>query len=186
MIQHGGYVHQIPELMKERPSYQIGALASQLPSLSWSEIAAAQLEAGKTSDISIQQNFDNSWRGLPYRPRQITKDEISKLRDNHIWHSAPSLENVEMVFVTSDTMDDYSSYAVWAWGCDDSLYMLECGEVQYIELNPDKRKQIDIDRKAENLPPIFTLEDILMKDYLVSSEGAGCKPTFLVIDQRWP
>lgn len=62
MICQGEYVHLVPELKKERPSYQIGALASQLPALSWSEIANAQLEAGKTSDITIQQNFDNSWR----------------------------------------------------------------------------------------------------------------------------
>lgn len=62
MIQNGAYVHLLPELIKERPSFQIGSLASQLPSLSWTEIAQAQLEAGKTSDISIQQNFDNSWK----------------------------------------------------------------------------------------------------------------------------
>lgn len=184
MIQNGEYVHLIPELKKDRPSFQIGSLASQLPSLCWDEIANAQLEAGKTADISIQQNFDNSWRGLPYKPRQITKDEISKLRDYHIWHSQPTLENVEMIFVTSDTMDDFSSYAVWAWGVDDSLYMLDCGEVQYIELDPDKRKQIDDDRKIENKPPIETLEDILMKDYLINADGVGIKPTFIVIDQR--
>lgn len=47
MILEGGYVHLIPELLRERPSFQIGALASQLPSLSWSEIAQAQLEARK-------------------------------------------------------------------------------------------------------------------------------------------
>lgn len=182
MIQNGGYVHLVSELERTRPSYQIGALASQLPSLSWSEIAAAQLEAGKTSDISIQQNFDNSWRGLPFRPRTITKDEITKLRDNHIWRQSPTLENVEMVFATSDTMDEFSSYAVWAWGVDDSLYMLECGEVQYIELDAEKRKQIDEDRKAEGVPPIVTLEDILLKDFLIK-DGIGIKPTFMVIDQ---
>ena len=64
MIQNGEYVHKIPELVKERPGFQAGALASQLDALSWSEIAQAQLEAGKTADISIQQNFDNSWRRL--------------------------------------------------------------------------------------------------------------------------
>lgn len=182
MILEGEYVHLVPELKKERPSYQIGALASQLPALSWHSIADAQLEAGKTADISIQQNFDNSWRGLPYKPRQITKDEVSKLRDNHIWHSPPTLENVEMVFMTSDTMDDFSSYAVWAWGVDDSLYMLDCGEAQYIELTDEKRKDINEGRKAEGLPPIQTLEDLLMKDYLIK-DGVGVKPTFMVIDQ---
>lgn len=66
MIQNGGYVHVISELQKERPSYQIGALASQLPALSWSEIAQAALEAGKTADVSIQQNFDSSWRRFAF------------------------------------------------------------------------------------------------------------------------
>ena len=70
MIQNGAYVHVIPDLVKERPSFQIGALASQLPALSWSEIATAQLEAGKTSDVSIQQNFDSSWRRPALHPEK--------------------------------------------------------------------------------------------------------------------
>lgn len=45
----GGYVHQVPEMLDVHPSYQIGALASQLPALSWSEVAQAQLEARKDS-----------------------------------------------------------------------------------------------------------------------------------------
>lgn len=49
MILNGDYIHKIPEFVKEKPSFQIGALASQLPSLSWSEIANAQLEARKNS-----------------------------------------------------------------------------------------------------------------------------------------
>lgn len=61
-ISHGEYVHVVPELFDELPSFQVGALASQLPSLCWSEIANSQLEAGKSADISIQQNFDNSIR----------------------------------------------------------------------------------------------------------------------------
>lgn len=182
MIQNGDYVHQLPELKRTRPSYQIGALASMLPALSWSEIAAAQLEAGKTADLSVQQNFDNSWRGLPYRPRPITKDEISSLRDRHIWKVAPSIENAEMVFIAADTMDDFVSYAVFAWCTDDSLYMLECGELQHIELDQDKRDAIDRKRKEDGLPPIQTLEDKLLADYL-ASDGVGVKPTMLIIDQ---
>ncbi len=181
-ISHGDFVHLIPELLEERPSFQVGALASQLPSLSWSEIANAALEAGKTADLEIQKHFDNSIRGLPFKQRTVTKDEISKLRDNHIWTTPPSLENVEMIFVTSDTMDEFSAYAVWAWGCDDSLYLLECGELQYIELDEDKRKLVNEERRKEGHPPVVTLEDILMKEFLVK-DGSGLKPTFLVIDQ---
>ena len=47
MIVNGTYVHLVPELLKDKPSFQIGALASQLPALSWTEIANAQLEARK-------------------------------------------------------------------------------------------------------------------------------------------
>jgi len=46
-ISHGEYVHLVPELFDERPSFQVGALASQLPALSWGEIAQQQLEARK-------------------------------------------------------------------------------------------------------------------------------------------
>ena len=183
MIQNGEYVHLIPDLKKERPGYQIGALASQLPALCWDEIANAALEAGKTADISIQQNFDNSWRGLCYKPRAVTKDEIARLRDNHIWHNPPTLETVEMVFMTVDVMDDFCSWAAWAWDVNDSLYMLECGEVQYMELDPEKRLQINEDRKAENLPPTETLEDIFARSWLQDKDGAAVKATFMVIDQ---
>ena len=45
MIVNGGYIHTIPELVRERPGFQVGALASQLPALCWSEIAQQQLES---------------------------------------------------------------------------------------------------------------------------------------------
>ena len=181
-IKNGAYVHLVPELVRERPSFQIGALASQLPSLSWSELAEAQLESGKTADISIQQNFDNSYRGLPFKPRQITKDEISSLREQHIWKTPPTLENTELLFVTSDTMDDFSSYAVWAWTTDDSLYLIECGEVPYIELTEDKRNSINEELKAEGKPPVKTLDDVIFKDYLKNDDGTGLKPLFTILD----
>ena len=184
MILNGGYVHRIPELLKERPGFQIGSLASQLPALCWSEIANAQLEAGKTADISIQQNFDNSWRGLPYKPRKVSKDEIETLRDKHCWSVAPSLENTELVFITADVMDSFVSYAVWAWTTDDSLYLVHCDETPYMFLDDDKRKEVDDARKQEGKPPIVTLEDELLKPWLTSKEtGVGIIPTFLLIDQ---
>lgn len=181
----GGYVHLQPELINERPSFQIGALASQLPSLCWSEIAAAQLEAGKTADISIQQNFDNSYRGLPFKPRTINKDELSSLRDAHVWKTPPTLENVELIFVTSDTMDDYSSYAVWAWTTDDNLCMLECGEIPYLELTEDRRAQINEEFKRDNKPPVVTLEDIIFKDYLVNEDRRWSSSSLFNYRRRW-
>ncbi len=71
MIQNGDFVHLVPEMIDERPSFQVGALASQLPSLCWSEIANFALEAGKTADLEIQKQFDNSIR----RTSLQTKDD---------------------------------------------------------------------------------------------------------------
>lgn len=121
-------------------------------------------------------------RGLPYKPRKISKDEITKLRDNHVWTIAPSLETVEMIFVTIDTMDDFFSYAVFAWDVNDSLYMIENGETQYMELDDEKREQINKELQAAGKPPVVTLEDVSDKDYLVK-DGVGIKPYFMVIDQ---
>lgn len=84
--------------------------------------------------------------------------------------------------MTADVMDDFVSYAVFAWDVCDSLYIIEDGKVQYIELTDEKRRQVNEDRKAENLPPITALEDLLVKDYLVK-DNVGIKPTFCVIDQ---
>lgn len=182
-ITNGDFVHRIPELIDERPSFQVGALASQLPSLSWSEIANFALEAGKTADMEIQKQFDNSIRGLPYIQRTITKDEIAKLRDNHTWHVAPSLDNVELVFGCADVMDDFISYAVFAWDVNDHLYMIADGKLQYLTLTEEKRKQIDEQRRAENLPPIEVFEDYVDKEFLKNKEGSGIKSFFWIIDQ---
>lgn len=59
---NGGWVHKVPELLDTHASFQFGALASQLKSLNWEYIADQQLEAGKSSDISLQMSFDASVR----------------------------------------------------------------------------------------------------------------------------
>lgn len=62
MNRNGGYIHKIPERIIEAPGFQVGALASQLPALSWKVIAQAQLQAGKRADVQSQITFDNSIR----------------------------------------------------------------------------------------------------------------------------
>lgn len=181
-IQNGDYVHSIEELKRERPSFQIGALASQLPSLCWSEIANAALEAGKSSDISVQQNFDNSWRGLPWKQRQIQKDDITNFIHKHTWSIPPSLENVEMLGMTVDVMDDFYSWGIFAFDVNDNTYLIDCGETPYLELDDVKRRQINEERAAASKPPIVTIEDVLDKEYLVK-DGVGLKPLACCIDQ---
>ena len=120
--------------------------------------------------------------GLPFKPRAVTKDEIQKLREAHIWRDAPTLKNVEMIFITADVMDDFERYGVWAWDVNDNLYLIEDGEVPYIELPSDKKALVNEQRQLDGKPPVITLEDILDKDYLVE-DGVGIKATFMVIDQ---
>lgn len=88
-----------------------------------------------------------------------------------------------MVIITSDTMDDYNRYAVWAWDVNDNTYLIKDGEVQYIELDDVKRKQVNDELKADGKPPTETLEDLLNREWLVGKEGVGIKATFLLIDQ---
>lgn len=47
----GAYVHEAPERLEAHPSYQFGALASQLPYMSWARIADQILRAGRRADI---------------------------------------------------------------------------------------------------------------------------------------
>ena len=177
---NGGYIHKIPERMREYPGYQIGALASQLPALSWKIIAQAQLEAGKRADIELQTTFDNSFRGLPYKRRQVLKQDFEKIKQ-HCWkiNEAPSLENVEMVFMTADTQDNRSVVCVFAMDVNDNLYLLSASQPEFLTLNDDDRAVINKGRGY----PIITVEDMLNKEYL-KKDGVGIKPTFCVIDRQ--
>lgn len=177
---NGGYIHKIPSKLTEAPGYQIGALASQLPALSWTVIANAQLEAGKKSDIETQTTFDNSFRGLPFKRREVTKEDFEKLRV-HCWSMSeePSLENVEMVFMTADTQDDRSVVMICALDVNDNLYVIEAKEVEFLYLTDEQRSVIN--EKSE--VPVETVEDMLNKEYLVKN-GVGIKPTFCIMDRQ--
>ena len=190
MNQHGDYIHLIPQRLETAPSFQIGALASQLPSLSWTNIANAQLEAGKRNDIENQMTFDNSFKGLPWKQRQIVKQDIERLRE-HEWRDveAPRQDQIEMVFVTADTQDDRSVVGVWAFDINDNLYLLKASQPQYLMLDQDEREKVNkankeqAQMKDQPFIPVETVEDILNADYLVQN-GVGIKPTFIVLDRR--
>lgn len=190
MNQNGDYIHLLPERLETAPSFQLGALASQLPSLSWTVIANAQLEAGKRADIEAQITFDNSFRGLPYHRREIVKEDLERLKE-HEWriNEGPKQEQIEMVFVTADTQDDRSVVGVWAFDVNDNLYLLKASQPQHLMLNEDERAKINQANKEQaqltDQPfiPIETVEDILNADYLVQN-GVGIKPTFIILDRR--
>ena len=159
--------------MVDFPGFQFGALASQLPSLSWKKIANAQLEAGKRADIEIQTTFDNSIRGLPYKRREVTREDFEKLRI-HCWreNEVPSMKNVEMIFMVADTQDNRSVVGIFALDVNDNLYMIESKEVQYLILTDEERQKVNETQRTiaeENNQPhtdIETAEDMLKKEYL--------------------
>ena len=187
---NGGYIHKIPAKLQEAPGFQIGALASQLPSLSWKNIATAQLEAGKRSDIEVQTTFDNSFRGLPYKRREVVKEDFEKLKI-HCWKPSeqPSLDNIEMIFLVADTQDNRSVVGVFGLDVNDNLYLIEAKEPQYLFLKDEDRNKINANleqlskQNNEQFVKVETVEDMLLKDYLVKN-GVGIKPTFALIDRQ--
>ena len=182
---NGGFIHLVPQKLDTNPSFQLGALASQLPSLAWPVIAQEQLNAGKRADIDAHINFDNSYRGLPYHRRQIVKEDIQKIRD-HEYKDKESLkpEQIQFVFTTFDTMDQYFRYGIFASDIYDNIHVLKFGETKYLQLDENDRQMINSVLKEEarnenkQFEAVETVEDIMEKTY------AGFKPIINVIDSR--
>ena len=132
--------------------------------------------------MSIQKNYDNSVRGLPYKPRKIVKQDVDSFKARHTWVNPPSLDNVEMIWVCVDTMDEFFSVGVFALDTNDSISVIHAEEVQWLFLDEVQREAVDSERKQAGKPPAVTVEDLLKKQWLCNNEGVGIIPTFLVID----
>lgn len=177
MNQNGAYVHQFPDRVKLHPSFQFGVLCSLFPFMSWGRIAAKCLSSGKRSDLSALEEFDNSWRGLPYQPRKITAQDIAGIKQ-HVYTEPPKPDEIEAIFLVSDTQDTFSPTGVFALDIRDNIYLLEYANIDYIALDPRDREKIDAQRKSEGLPPCTVLEDWLEREWL------GRKPLLHVIDKK--
>lgn len=181
---NGGFKHQIPQRLQTAPSFQIGALASQLPSLSWTNIANAQLEAGKRNDIENQMTFDNSFRGLPWKQRQVMKEDIQRLSDHYYQNQSERLksQDIQFVFGAVDSMGSYWRYAILASDINDNIHVLKIGEVNYLTLTEEDRQKNNEERKnsaellGEKYEPIVTLEDVINTRYF------GFQPLVVGID----
>jgi len=100
----GGYVHKVPELVGKRTGFQWGALASQWGSLDWTYIAEKQLAASSRGLVRDQANFDNSIRGLPFRPRRIDAPAVVAIESHR--GPLPAVDDIEAVLFAADTQDD--------------------------------------------------------------------------------
>lgn len=177
MNRQGKYVHECPDLIDLRPSYQFGALCSLRPSTGWYRIAEQILKSGRASTAGEHAELDNSWKGLPYRQRTVSEEEIKDLRV-HEWPAAPDPAKIEFVFAVSDTQDTFSPTGIYAVDCRDNLYLLEYRNIPYLFLTAEDREEADRRRAAENLPPAETVEDAINREYL------GIPVAFHVIDEK--
>lgn len=121
----GGYKHEQPELIAKHPGYQWGALASQLPALSWDTIAKAQLLAGRSGDYKDQLYFDNSIRGLPYHKRKAQDHEDKQLTRHCIDYPAADFR---AIIAGIDTQDDGFFYVVRGFDIKRNSYLLAHGK----------------------------------------------------------
>lgn len=184
MNQHGQFIHLVPQRQKTSPSYQIGGLASQLPAMCWQNIANKQLEAGKRAALDAQMEFDNSIRGLPYKRRQIVKEDLEQIRE-HIYKNANQRlkpEQIEFVFGAVDSMLQYWRYGIFALDIHDNIHVIDIGEVRYLTFEEGQREHIDEVLKQEayltntQFKPVQCLEDIINKKYY------GFEPLLVGID----
>lgn len=176
---NGAYVHEFPERIDLRPSFQFGALASQFPIMGWPRIAEKILECGKRSDIKSHYELDNSFKGLPYTPRTVSADDCRHLQE-HFYRpdQLPQPEEIEMVFVVSDTQDDFSPTGVFALDVRDNLWLLDYANITHLSLAEDDRESIET--RTGN--KVRTVEDILGESVRFGKESI--MPKFQVIDYR--
>lgn len=177
MNQTGDYVHAFPERQELRPSFQFGALCSQFPFMNWLTIAEKCLASGKRADVEALEEFDNSWRGLPFSPRKVTHEDIAGIRE-HSYTQLPPDEEIEAVFIVSDTQDTFSPTGVFALDIRDNIYLLEYANVDYIALDPTDRERINQQRSSVGEPPCTVLEDYLDREW------CGLSPLIHVIDKK--
>lgn len=180
MNRNGKYIHKVPERLQLHPGFQFGVLCSLFPFMSWDRIAEKILESGKRSDIEAHMQLDSSWRGLPYKRRQIVKEDFQKIK-THCWKitEQPSLDNIQMVFMTADTQDNRSVVGIFGLDVNDNLYLLQACQPQYLTLKDQQRTVVNKDREV----PVVTVEDMLNKEYL-KKNGVGLKPVFCIIDRQ--
>ena len=179
MNRNGAYVHEFPERIDLKPSFQFGALASQFASMSWGRIAEKILECGKRSDIKSHYELDNSFKGLPYSPRTVSADDCRHLKE-HMYRpdQLPPASEIELLFMVSDTQDDFSPTGLFALDVHDNLWLLKYANVTHLWLTADQKEEIE----ARTGNPVETVEDMLNTEYKIG--GVGIRPTIHVLDYR--
>jgi len=113
-----------------RVGYQWGALACPRV-FAWAWIAEEQMASGRTADVYAQANFDNSVRGLPFRPRRKHSPNIKSIK----LHCSPRPDPEELanVFFSADTQDNGWYYVARGVDTKSNLYLLGYGFVRTVQ-----------------------------------------------------
>lgn len=174
---NGAYVHEYPDRIRHYPTFQFGALCSQLPSFSWLSVATKILRSGKSADYVEQRDYDNSWRGLPFKARRIDGEKVDKIKA-HMFDHAVDTATIECLFVVSDTQDTFSPTGMFAVDTSNNIVMLKYAELEHLFLDDADRDRVNAQRKEDGLPPVETVEDWLNCEYL------GMRPAMSVVDKK--
>lgn len=178
MIAGAEYVPKFPDRHKKNPSFQFGVLTNKTPAFAWDNIAQKILESGRRADMMTQKTFDNSWRGLPFRPRKVSRDDIEGIKEHFIDITQIDEEDIQFVFLVSDTQDTFSPTGVFAYDKNDNIILLEYHNVENLSVTEEERKRMNDLRRENNQPPVVTLEDMLEKKF------KGLTPMLHIIDCR--
>lgn len=130
MIRRGAYVHKYPDRTLDL-GFQVGLLASQFESASWLKLATAQSRAGRTGDEEAQRYFDNSVRGLPFKPRKLDTGCERALHIHQV--PMPDASTIRWRFLSADTQEDCFYYVVRGMDLHRNTYLLDCGKLDTLD-----------------------------------------------------
>ena len=156
MVKQGAYIHTFPERVKDYPTFQIGVLASLLNTHVWGTLANIQLASGKSSTLQDAQNWDNSYRGLPFQEREYNKQDEQALKAHYYKQEDLKKEEIEAIYIVSDVQDTFYPCGVFAYDMNGNLWCLELFRLKYAFLTDEEREIIDAENKRD-----FTVSLIL-------------------------
>ena len=126
LVQQGAYIHKNPD-RENNLGFQFGYLANLFPAGEWYNIAVTQCRAGKSGDEEAQRYFDNSIRGLPFKPRKL---DTGCERALHVHRVAmPDASTIRWRFLAADTQEDCFYYVVRGMDLHRNTYLLDCGRL---------------------------------------------------------
>lgn len=175
-IEHGAYVHVFPDRVETRPSFQFGALGSELSVHNWDTLAEVILRSGKTAELEDYISLDNSYKGLPYTERSYNAQDETAL--SKLSYTDLPKDDVEAVYLACDTQDAFSVLGRFALTRNNEVYLIDINRPRYMWLDEDERRIINQENRRNGKPPEKTVLDYL------DEEVCGMRPLMCLIDRQ--